>query len=1385
MLSKAVTDAIVIEPRSHEDVEATVKDPDAALIGVTGAVNGYELVLQAKSRSTAPWTTQDIAAVLRYKPKTAGKAGPPPRQRPLAILATDPRKRYVFVTNESLDGPLRPFQGNGLLDWPDEDRLPPYTGTGYDATEQASIAKRIVFCAGVTEEVLQARIRQLLSLHGHVPLGNQLDCLRDLRVDVRRRLLGARHGRWSREELLATLGRHGGKITRTLALSHYVPPESFGAIQRMLVEKHAVVIVGPSGTGKTLTANFLENELRRSGMPFSIVGDEQGPGYVQGQLTRTGPVLFHLRDPWGSNRLAPNADRWNNELPKLLREASANHKFLITSRSDVLHSAGSTIRKGIAPYAVAIEIEDYGNTRLADIYDRMCGDLSGATLEFARVHRQRALDALRRPYEIDRFMVTMSFENMAKTRRIAEIIADSQIDAISRVLADQIGSRGENGVACAAIVWALLRARKAVTADVLSKLWRRIVKRDPSVRPELDSFIDFLVAGRNLRREGAALTFYHPKVEDGLKMVLESHRSYAEHMLALVCHALVGLDASGDDWGRETALGVLKATCRLDGVDPTFTPKTRSGLDLYLLEGAVSAVSHGDFERAFKDLADYSSQKDVPGQLARFIMVGRQESARQKMADFWEAPSSDDRELKRLRDHPNSEVLVSRFVSDVLPYSDTYYPNTIAHLLRKLVPDLDQAFWGALETVASIDGVGRNIGPIVTGVCAGVTHDFDAVIERFAAAEGEADKWMSAFREDLRRAKEHELDAAHADHLIEEPSERYYNPTEGMKAVVELRVAQEGVDWLLIHPHRELAAGALADLFDSQDAAVEPAQIRVLIGCAVKWARARAWSAAQKHWDASLDDLVDAELQRTDTECSSLRGSLVKIVLGAQHDQDAWVDRLLRIGRRSSAVRRLELVLDVATTKLEGDPRVVKGEVPACVQRGYCLATSYDAYEQELAKAIVDAVAEHGWRDIGNRLSPDARELLIRLMPDMPLSIVGAFACIAATAHLDVMMPATQRLLDTGEKLDGMAAIQALSLSDDQAGAAVMTAALKHVDYGVRRGAFTLLVRGAAAADRSALLGLSLDPSADVRLQFSLSMREHKWPEAIDALIGLLKDTRNFSSDRSFHDGPSWAHFRVARTAAAALASYTTLPVRAISALLAAAADGNCEDPFVACEALKAVVTQDDTRVSEALFISLQAPGIGGSIRYRPLSQAGAWGLVDRASVNKLELDIEQTKELIHAALTMPGSIAAPALCAIAILGGETRRIALCELDMGAPKARRELLLVASAVVGNAAGEIEDPLLVKLAERGENLPPDGSSDVVDHDLSTWSMELDPSTDVAGTTAWLASKHYVLPVAQPDFEPRKYELPNRVEVLTMRSLSPDREEYEGNDDGTAG
>ncbi len=63
-----------------------------------------------------------------------------------------------------------------------------------------------------------------------------------------------------------------------------------------------------------------------------------------------------------------------------------------------------------------------------------------------------------------------SREDGEKPRKIEQILADSQIEAISRVIADQIGA---DGAEAAAIIWAMLSARGAVARDVFAKFGRR------------------------------------------------------------------------------------------------------------------------------------------------------------------------------------------------------------------------------------------------------------------------------------------------------------------------------------------------------------------------------------------------------------------------------------------------------------------------------------------------------------------------------------------------------------------------------------------------------------------------------------------------------------------------------------------------------------------------------------------------------------------------------------------------------------------------------------------------------------------------------------------------------------------------------------------------
>ena len=262
MLAKAGTDGLSIEPPSHEDIEASINYPDVALLDLTAQTpDRIDLIIQIKTRSKSPWPTKDFANILTGKAN--GKDSKSRRRsRPLEMLRADPRRRYVFITNEALSAPLREHQGQDFLDFPHTAKLPPYARAGYDSAAQADLSPRLVLCSDVTEEVLRSRIEGLLSHHGHVPSVNHMACLQELREEVRKRICGQNDGRWARTGLVAVVARHEGSVAPTRGMDHYVRPRSFDRIREKLDQFHAVVIAGPSGTGKTLTGEILEAQLR-------------------------------------------------------------------------------------------------------------------------------------------------------------------------------------------------------------------------------------------------------------------------------------------------------------------------------------------------------------------------------------------------------------------------------------------------------------------------------------------------------------------------------------------------------------------------------------------------------------------------------------------------------------------------------------------------------------------------------------------------------------------------------------------------------------------------------------------------------------------------------------------------------------------------------------------------------------------------------------------------------------------------------------------------------------------------------------------------------------------------------------------------------------------
>ncbi len=715
MLAKGATDEIEIEPRSEEDLQAAVTDPAGASLGLAADGAQLHLNLQVKTRSGSPWPATAVADVLLGTDADATTHGAR-RARPLAMLGADPQGRYIFVTNEASAEALRPHEGTHLFDFPEVDELPPHARTGHDAAAQASLAPRIVLLTGVTREVLGGRIGGLLTQHGHVPISKHEECSRDLRDAVRQRIAGAHQGRWRRAEVLDVLVRHGGSLAPTRDMDHYVRPKSFGAIRDQLETAHAVVIAGPSGTGKTLTADILEVDLRRGQPPFDVIGEEHGPGYIRRNLTRTDPVLFHLRDPWGGNRLTPGADRWSGELPKLLENAGPGRKFLITSRSDVLQSAGHELTKELRPYIVSIEVEDYGPDRIAEIYDRIAADLTGHAKRLAVQHQARALAVLTRPYEVKRFLVALSREDREKPRKIDQILANSQIEAISRVIADQIGA---DGAEAAAIIWALLSARGAVARDVFAKFGRRLRSADPGLRPDVDGLIDFLIAGQNLRQDGAALAFYHPRVEDGLRLSFMRRARDAERTLSVAVDALLSWDRAGEDWGLETGLNVLRAAAKVDGLELELSPATTQRLDRHLEAVALSAEKRADFEGALRDLAKFGSADHQPARLARILVEGGpEETEAVAFGKRWRAPELTTADISALRGDSRTQPMIERFIREVLPFSSRDYHAELIPLLERLAINLTGSFWDALDSVAGPGGPHDNIDVIVAGALA-------------------------------------------------------------------------------------------------------------------------------------------------------------------------------------------------------------------------------------------------------------------------------------------------------------------------------------------------------------------------------------------------------------------------------------------------------------------------------------------------------------------------------------------------------------------------------------------------------------------------------------------------------------------------------------------
>jgi hypothetical protein len=101
VLANRLTQELILEPASEEDIEADLAESTAAL-------DGYRLIVQAKLRSGDAWTVAGVKALLEH-----GKARDSAAKR-----LKDPKPRYLLVTTAGLNGGAKGLRVRRPGNWP-------------------------------------------------------------------------------------------------------------------------------------------------------------------------------------------------------------------------------------------------------------------------------------------------------------------------------------------------------------------------------------------------------------------------------------------------------------------------------------------------------------------------------------------------------------------------------------------------------------------------------------------------------------------------------------------------------------------------------------------------------------------------------------------------------------------------------------------------------------------------------------------------------------------------------------------------------------------------------------------------------------------------------------------------------------------------------------------------------------------------------------------------------------------------------------------------------------------------------------------------------------------------------------------------------------------